>query len=74
MGKRVELEACFKVAYIPLPPEMEEARRASLMMLLEWVREDMAETDPYPASPKWKCAIWGKRDETDGWTGAVNKE
>ena len=41
MAKRAELNVEVKVVYVPLPPEMVEARRASLLMLLQWIREDM---------------------------------
>jgi hypothetical protein len=40
MGKRVELEADFKTEYIPLPLEMADIRRASLLLLLDWIMED----------------------------------
>jgi hypothetical protein len=45
MCKREELETNFEAAYIPLPSEMVEARRASLLLLLEWVREDILENE-----------------------------
>ena len=41
MGKRVALHADFKVEYVPLSPEMVEVRRASLLLLLRWIREDL---------------------------------
>ena len=39
MAKRVALVIDFKAVYIPLPPEMAEARRASLLLLLQWIKE-----------------------------------
>jgi hypothetical protein len=42
MGKRIHLESDFKVAYVPLPEGMKEARRASLLLLLKWIKEDIA--------------------------------
>jgi hypothetical protein len=39
MGKRVKLVSEFKVVYVPLPLRMVEARRASLLLLLRWIRE-----------------------------------
>jgi len=41
MGKRTELETNFKVVCIPCPPVMAEARRAGLLMLLQWIKEDL---------------------------------
>jgi hypothetical protein len=35
------LQVNFKVAYVPLPPEMVEARKASLLLLLQWIKEDL---------------------------------
>lgn len=41
MGKRVALHADFKVEYVPLSPKMVEVRRASLLLLMRWIREDL---------------------------------
>lgn len=41
MAKRADLKVEFKVVYVPLPPHMEEARRASLLLLLQWIKEDL---------------------------------
>ena len=41
MAKRAELNVEIKIVYVPLPPEMVEVRRASLLMLLKWIREDL---------------------------------
>ena len=35
------LQVEFKVAYEPLPPKMVEARKASLLLLLQWIKEDL---------------------------------
>lgn len=39
MGKKLDIKAEFKIVKVPLPPEMVEARRASLLMLLKWFQE-----------------------------------
>lgn len=52
MGKRVELKANFKIARVPLPSSMIEARRASFLMLIEWIEEvwlkDNAKNEEHP--------------------------
>ncbi len=35
----MKLQTNFKIVYVPLPPEMIEIRRASL--LLQWIKEDL---------------------------------
>jgi len=42
MGKRVELVTEFKVVYIPLPPERAAARRTGLLLLMQWIKEDLS--------------------------------
>ena len=41
MGKRVVFVTEFKAVYIPLPPEMVEIRHAFLLLLLQWIKEDL---------------------------------
>ncbi len=41
MAKRIKLVTEFKAVYIPLPPEMVEARRAGLLLLLQWIKDDL---------------------------------
>ena len=41
MGKRVELTINFKAAYVPLPLEMVEARRAGMLLLLQLIEEEI---------------------------------
>ncbi len=35
------LQVNIKVTYVPLPPKMVEARKASLLLLLQWIKEDL---------------------------------
>ena len=37
----MKLQTNFKIVYVPLPPEMIEIRRASLLLLLQWIKEDL---------------------------------
>ncbi|MCC6568925.1 MAG: hypothetical protein IT315_06785 [Anaerolineales bacterium] len=47
MGKKIALDAKFKIVKVPLPPEKLEAWKAAMMLLLEWIREAAGkENDP----------------------------
>jgi len=37
----MKLQTNFKIVYVPLPPEMKEIRRASLLLLLQWIKENL---------------------------------
>ena len=37
----MKLRTDFKIVYVPLPPEMIEIRRAGLLLLLQWIKEDL---------------------------------
>jgi hypothetical protein len=58
MGKRVELVTQFKAAYVPLPPEMVEARRASLLLLLQWVDEEIKNEREGFDRDRGRSGIW----------------
>ena len=40
VGKKVDLKVDFKIVRVPLPVSMVEARRASLLLLLDWFEEE----------------------------------
>ena len=42
MANKIKYETNFKIAFVPVPPDMVEARRASIRMLLEWILENIA--------------------------------
>lgn len=54
----MKLRTDFKIVYVPLPPEMIEIRRASLLLLLQWIKEDILanpeplEVEPEPRAPR----------------------
>ena len=48
----MKLRTDFKIVYVPLPPEMIEIRRASLLLLLQWIKEDLlANPEPLEVEP-----------------------
>ena len=48
----MKLQTNFKIVYVPLPPEMIEIRRAGLLLLLQWIKEDLlANPEPLEVEP-----------------------
>ena len=43
----MKLQTNFKIVYVSLRPEIKEMRRASLLLLLKWIKEDLLE-NPEP--------------------------
>ena len=64
MGRRIGLTTDFKAVYVSLPLEMVEVRRASLLLLLQWIREDFI-LNPDPTE-KRDGSVDGDRDGNDG--------
>lgn len=50
----MKLRTDFKIVYVPLPPEMIEIRRASLLLLLQWIKEDLL-ANPEPPTRGIEC-------------------
>ena len=49
----MKLRTDFKIVYVPLPPEMIEIRRAGLLLLLQWIKEDLlANPEPLEVEPE----------------------
>ena len=62
MGKRVDLVINFKAIYVPLSLEMMEARRASLLLLWQWIRDEVINE-----------VVDGDREGNDGSGGLMRK-
>lgn len=55
--KKIEYKTEFNIVHVPLPPEMIEARKASLLLLLDWIHEERKKEEE---EQKQKCP---KQDE-----------
>ena len=59
-AKKKIIKTEFKEVYIPLPPAMVEIRRAGLLLLLQWIKDDRPNTiDP-------RCVDCGAPADCDG--------